>query len=110
MCRSRAINLGKAVAKLTVQAKADSFSAARLKMAEAEDQRKGYSKQNIMPNNKRPNMREGSLTSRSVLTPPSRNADTRISPQSLARNSSPLANACKSPVSANSDVASRSLR
>ncbi|KAM7540022.1 hypothetical protein Aperf_G00000035536 [Anoplocephala perfoliata] len=107
---SRAINLGKAVAKLTVQAKADSFSTAKMKMAEAEDQRKGYAKQNIMPNNKRPNIREGGLTSRSLVTPPSRNGDTQISPQSLARNSSPLANAYKSPVTTNSDVATRSLR
>nr|CDS27045.1 RNA polymerase II elongation factor ELL [Hymenolepis microstoma] len=103
---SRAINLGKTVSKLTVQAKADSFSAAKMKMAEAEDQRKGYAKANIMPNNKRTNIRDPNLKSRSILTPPPRNGESRISPTALARNSSPLAN--KSPV--NTDVASRSLR
>ncbi|KAM3186961.1 hypothetical protein ACTXT7_003253 [Hymenolepis weldensis] len=103
---SRAINLGKVVSKLTVQAKADSFSAAKMKMAEAEDQRKGYAKANIMPNSKRPNIRDANLNSRSILTPPPRNGENRISPTSLARTSSPLAN--KSPV--NTEVASRSLR
>lgn len=103
---SRAINLGKTVSKLTVQAKADSFSAAKMKMAEAEDQRKGYAKANIMPNNKRTNIRNPNLKSRSILTPPPRNGESRISPTTLARNSSPLAN--KSPV--NTDVVSRSLR
>ncbi|VDN97144.1 unnamed protein product [Rodentolepis nana] len=103
---SRAINLGKSVSKLTVQAKADSFSAAKMKMAEAEDQRKGYAKANIMPNNKRANIRDPNLKSRSILTPPPRNGEIRKSPTTLARNSSPLAN--KSPV--NTDVASRSLR
>ncbi|KAL5111233.1 RNA polymerase II elongation factor ELL [Taenia crassiceps] len=108
----RAINLGRAVSKLTVQANADSFSTAKLRMAEAEDHRKSYSKSTVVSNAKRPCVREGSLNPRSVPTPPSsRNPDSRISPSCAARSCSPsVANAYNSPAATNVEVGVRSLR
>ncbi|VDK20264.1 unnamed protein product [Taenia asiatica] len=108
----RAINLGRAVSKLTVQANADSFSTAKLRMAEAEDHRKGYSKPTVVSNVKRSCMREGSLNPRSVPTPPSsRNPDSRISPSCAARSCSPsVVNAYNSPAVTNVEVGARSLR
>ncbi|KAL5972042.1 RNA polymerase II elongation factor ELL [Taenia solium] len=108
----RAINLGRAVSKLTVQANADSFSTAKLRMAEAEDHRKGYSKPTVVSNVKRSCMREGSLNPRSVPTPPSsRNLDSRISPSCAARSCSPsVVNAYNSPAVTNVEVGARSLR
>ena len=110
--RSRAINIGKVVSKMTVQANADSFSTAKLRMAEAEDHRKVYSKPSIAPNTKRPCMLEGSLNSRSVPTPPrSRHPESKISPSSIVRNYSPSTiNTNKSPTAANPEVGARPLR
>ncbi|VDM31926.1 unnamed protein product [Hydatigera taeniaeformis] len=108
----RAINLGRAVSKLTVQANADSFSTAKLRMAEAEDHRKTHSKSTVVSHVKRSCMREGSLNPRSVPTPPSsRNPDSRISPSSAARSCSPsVVNAYNSPATTNIEVGARSLR
>nr|CDS16068.1 RNA polymerase II elongation factor ELL [Echinococcus granulosus] len=108
----RAINLGKAVSKLTVQANADSFSTAKLRMAEAEDHRKSHSKPSFVSSVRRSCMRDSNLNPRSVPTPPgSRNPDSRISPSSVARSCSPsVANVYNSPAAANAEVGARSLR
>uniref|UniRef100_A0A5K3FUJ6 ELL domain-containing protein n=1 Tax=Mesocestoides corti TaxID=53468 RepID=A0A5K3FUJ6_MESCO len=111
--RSRVVNLGKAVSRLTVHANDDSFSAAKLRLSEAEkDQRKLQSKRPLVSNTKGSCFRS-SLNSRSFPTPPnSRALDSRTPPSvSLIRTCSPLSvTANKSPAIANAEVGSRQLR
>ena len=104
--------MGKVVSKMTVQANADSFSTAKLRMAEAEDHRKCYSKPSVASNSKRSCMLEENLNPRSVPTPPRcRNPESKISPSNALRGYSPSPiSANKSPVTANPEVASRPLR
>ncbi|KAL7062170.1 hypothetical protein AAHC03_01283 [Spirometra sp. Aus1] len=113
---SNVSSLGKPVSRLTVKANDDSFSAAKIKMAEAEkEQRRCQSKTTLFPDSSKSltprRYQETSSGQRPTQTPPnSRLSEPRISPSLNANRCCSPHCANKSPLTPTADVASRRLR